>query len=91
MGRVDGAPPERTNLPHSQPGLGHQRDHRPPANPLIGPRRAIKLAGDGEQLGELVSFEEPTGGAIRLETASLASRGVAREESVLDRGVENVR
>jgi hypothetical protein len=57
---------------------------------LVGSRGAVELAGDGEDLGELVCLEEATGGPIRLEATSLASCRVAREQSVLDRRVQDI-
>jgi hypothetical protein len=56
MRRVDGAPPECAHLPHPEPGLRHRRDHRSPADAVVGSRRPVELAGDHEQLGELVTL-----------------------------------
>ena len=67
MSGVEGAPRERTHLPHSKPRLSHYSDQRTSAEALVGSRGAVEFAGDGEELGELVFLEKATGWPIRLE------------------------
>jgi hypothetical protein len=58
---------------------------------MIAARNTIQLRSGGEDLAELVGFEDPPRRARGFEPPPLAAGRVGREQLVLDGGIEDVR